>query len=222
MIPFADDAPRRGTPWVTWALILMNVYVFYHETLLSGPELYAFFRQWAVVPRDFFTGPTPYITLVSAMFLHGSWLHLLGNMLFLWVFGDNVEGRLGSLRYLAFYLVTGVLGNALHILTHPTSTVPALGASGAVAGVLGGYWVAFPGAQVRTLLFLGIFITVVRLPAFLMLLYWFLLQVIGGLSVFQQPGSETVAYFAHIGGFLAGIFLMRLWGRRRPSWPGGF
>lgn len=212
---------------MTITLILVNLYVFMRQWLLPPDAAQALIAQWGVIPARVdaawqgaaLSQPHVLATLVTATFLHGGWLHVAGNMLFLWVFGDNIEARLGSLRYLLFYLAAGVVGNVAHVLANPGSLVPAIGASGAVAGVLGAYLVLYPRSRVRTLIFLGIFITVIEVPALLLLLYWFLVQLANGLAAVSMPGVATVAYWAHIGGFALGMVVARLlpprrdWGR---------
>ncbi|MBX5476063.1 MAG: rhomboid family intramembrane serine protease [Clostridia bacterium] len=227
MVPLRDSEPSGRFPWVTITLILVNLYVFMRQWLLPPDAAQALIAQWGVIPARVdaawqgaaLSQPHVLATLVTATFLHGGWLHVAGNMLFLWVFGDNIEARLGSLRYLLFYLAAGVVGNVAHVLANPGSLVPAIGASGAVAGVLGAYLVLYPRSRVRTLIFLGIFITVIEVPALLLLLYWFLVQLANGLAAVSMPGVATVAYWAHIGGFALGMVVARLlpprrdWGR---------
>lgn len=158
-------------------------------------------------------------TVVTAMFLHGGWMHLIGNMLYLWVFGDNVEDRLGRLQYLLFYLLTGVVANLAQVLADPQSPVPLIGASGAVAGVLGAYFLTYPRARVLTLMPLGIFITMVQVPAVVFLFLWFVLQLLNGVASIGIPQiAGQVAWWAHIGGFITGMVLIR-WFPRRNWYP---
>lgn len=229
MIPLHDDIPSPRTPFVTYALILVNVLVFFHELSL-GPGINAFFNEWAVIPREL-TRAWPALThgafrlddwlpVLTAMFLHGGWLHLAGNMLSLWIFGDNVEGRLGHLGYLFFYLMAGLVATALQVAVNPLSTLPSLGASGAIAGVLGCYLVLFPDARVLTLVPLGFFLTTVRLSAWIFLVLWFGMQAIQGIAALapSQANVGGVAWWAHIGGFVCGLLmgvLVRA-SRRRP------
>lgn len=216
MIPLHDDIPSPRIPVVTYALIILNVLAFLHELSL-GPAIDAFFQEWAVVPQEL-TREWPqllhgvfhldaWLPVLTAMFLHGGWLHLGGNMLTLWIFGDNVEGRLGHLGYLLFYLAAGILATALQVAINPTSTLPSLGASGAIAGVLGFYLVLFPDARVLTLVPLGFFLTTVRLPALIYLLLWFGMQAIQGIVALapSQANVGGVAWWAHIGGFAFGL-----------------
>jgi membrane associated rhomboid family serine protease len=178
----------------------------------------AFFDQWAVIPRQLTSNFAPEaITLLSAMFLHGSWLHLGGNMLYLWIFGDNIEDRLGKLRYIIFYLLGGLAASAAQILVAPNSPIPNVGASGAIAGVLGGYLILYPKARILTL----VVRVMTQVPAFLVLGFWFVLQLfqgVGSLGVPTDAQEGGVAFFAHIGGFVAGMILIKpfLWGRETP------
>jgi membrane associated rhomboid family serine protease len=190
-----------------------------------------FLQHWAVIPHELThewphllqgqVRPMVWLPVVTAMFLHGGWLHLGGNMLFLWIFGDNVEDRLGRLGFLLFYLAAGVAATALQIVLNPTSLVPTLGASGAIAGVLGAYVVLYPRAQVLTLVPLGLFMTTLRVPAVLYLLIWFGLQALQGVSSLATARADTggVAWWAHVGGFALGVVVgavLRL-GRRPPT-----
>lgn len=210
MLPLSDDnRGRRTQPIVTWALIGMNIAIFAYQWLLNDFEHWQFLMEWAVVPDRISSGQNLH-TLVTSAFLHGSWFHLGSNMLFLWIFGDNVEDVLGHVKYLLFYLVTAIAAGLAQVLISMDSLVPMVGASGAVSGLLAAYIVLFPHGRVRTLLALGIFITVVMLPAWIMIGYWFLLQVLSGLFSLGQPDTGGgVAFFAHIGGFIAGLALVR-------------
>src|SRR5579884_321969 len=180
MLPLSDSPRTRLTPWINLTLIATNVVAFLYELSL-GPRLEPFLMRWAVVPAHVTAAleggaraqPAVLVTLVTAMFLHGGWLHLGGNMLFLWIFGDNVEDRLGHARYFLFYLVCGVIANFAQIMIDPTSTIPALGASGAIAGVLGAYVVTYPGASVSVVLPIFFLFTVVDVPALIMIGLWF-------------------------------------------------
>ena len=229
MIPLSD-APgrRRSFPAVNILLILINIAVFVHELSL-GSGLNRFFTDYGVVPAAIASGhplsptaPSPiYITLLTSQFIHGGFLHIAGNMIFLWVFGDNVEDYMGHAGYLLFYLISGVIAGLGQVLADPSSTVPGIGASGAIAGVLAGYRVLFPRASVRTLLFLGPFIVMPRLSAFLLIGFWFLLQVISAfveLTV-TAAASGGVAFFAHVGGFLFGLAVVAVWKSLRPPRP---
>ncbi len=241
MIPFRDENPTRSLPIVVVALIAANVVVFLHQLLLSDVEHVVFVYTHGAIPAVLLGGadivevlPPPvraavlvadlpvkvlqptWLTILTAMFLHGGLLHLGSNMLYLWIFGNNVEDVLGHVRFLVFYLVCGALAAAAQILMSLRSPVPMIGASGAIAGVLGAYYVKFPHARVQCLVFLFFFITVVMLPAGLVLLIWFLLQILNSMGSAQGG----VAFFAHIGGFVAGWALIRRFEprRRRPRY----
>ncbi|MFY9114664.1 MAG: rhomboid family intramembrane serine protease [Dethiobacteria bacterium] len=221
MIPLRDNIRSRKFPLVNISLIVVYFWVFFYQIRLLPEEAYRFVYAYGLVPQDFlnslflpFNGNQElgtlvmgtFAPLVTAIFLHGGWLHLLGNMLYLWIFGDNVEERLGSVRYLAVYLFMGIGGNLAHIIFNPHSTAPVIGASGAIAGVLGIYFLVFPRAKVLTLLPLGFFITFVHVPAVLFLALWFILQVFNALIAQNMAmGAEQVAWWAHVGGFLLGM-----------------
>ena len=231
MLPIGDYAGhRRSFPFVTYALIAVNVLVFVYQLSLPQAQLERFVFQWGTVPREIISGvdapPTIdapiYLTLLTAMFMHGSWLHLGGNMLYLWVFGDNVEDAFGHLKYLLFYLLCGVAAAGTQIAISTDSTIPLVGASGAIAGVMGAYLVMFPGATVRTVVVLIFFITVTYLPAILVIGIWFLMQLYSGIGSLGVPTMQGgVAFWAHIGGFVAGMALAFFFRRRdyRASAP---
>lgn len=207
MIPLRDSQPSYSTPVVTAGLIVANVLVFLHQVSLDDFSLNHFIRTYAIVPARF-----EFSTLLTSMFLHGGWLHLIGNMWFLWIYGDNVEDILGGLRYLVFYLLCGVAAGLAHVLTNAGSPVPTIGASGAVAGVMGAYLVKFPHSRIVTLIPIFFLLTTVELPAVLILLYWFLIQIFSGMAAAGQMASAQggVAWFAHVGGFVAGMVLIGL------------
>ena len=226
MFPINDNNPTRITPFVTYALIAINILVFINELSLTQPQLEQFFHLYAVVPRELTANlngipvnqpvPEP-LTLITSQFLHGGFAHLFGNMLFLWIFGNNIEDQLGHVKYLIFYLACGILAALSQWFFSTQSGIPALGASGAIAGVLGAYILRFPRARVRTLLFLGPFITFPDIPAIFFLGIWFLQQALYGvasLNVESSIGMENggVAYWAHIGGFVFGAILGPLLG----------
>ena len=210
MLPLSDDnRGRRTQPLVTWALLVVNIAVFAYQMVLNEREHWQLLMNWAVVPDRISSGDQLH-TLVTSAFLHGSWFHLASNMLFLWIFGDNVEDVLGHLKYLLFYLVTAVAASLAQVAIDADSLVPVVGASGAISGLLAAYIVLFPHGRIRTLLTLGIFITVAMLPAWIMIGYWFLLQLISGLlTLGESTQGGGVAFFAHIGGFVAGYLLVR-------------
>jgi membrane associated rhomboid family serine protease len=229
MIPLRDDIPSRTAPVVNVLLIIANVLAFFYQLLL-GPQLNQFLRQFAVIPWLYFhdvavtsagglreIGPVDLtVPLVTSMFLHGGWMHLGGNMLYLWIFGDNVEDRMGHGRYLLFYLACGVSASAAHIWSNPASRVPSLGASGAIAGVLGAYFLLYPKARVVALLPLGFFTQLVHLPALFFLGWWFVQQFFYGLLSLGVQSAQTggVAWWAHIGGFVAGVVLVWVFQKR--------
>jgi membrane associated rhomboid family serine protease len=223
MIPLRDHNPSRTTPVVNYILIAINVAMFFWE-LSFGPNIERALFSVAFIPARFFLyGPVPanIITMFVSMFLHGGWLHLGGNMLYLWIFGDNIEDRLGHVRYLLFYILCGLIATLAHAFANPASTLPSIGASGAIAGVLGAYLLLFPHARVTTLLPIFFFITVREIPAIFVLGVWFLLQLFtGAASIGATADTGGVAYFAHIGGFVAGMLLIVvLGGRRRRLQP---
>ncbi len=213
MFPLRDHNPSGRTPLVTLALIAANVVVFLgYFTTLGDWDLMRFFMNWGLVPGRLASGQG-YETLISHMFLHGGWMHLVGNMLFLWIFGDNLEDEMGHLGFLMFYLACGLAAAGLQILADPASGVPMVGASGAVAGVMGGYLLLFPKARVDVLLFFVIFFRVFALKAWIVLGLWFALQLFSGFSTPTEGGG--VAYWAHVGGFAAGLALtVPVWRRR--------
>lgn len=220
MIPIRDEIPPQRVPVVTRALIVLNVAAFLYQIML-GLKVASFMQIWGVVPERIaqaFAGQTPapnaLLTLFTSMFLHGGWIHLIGNMWYLWIFGDNVEDELGSLRFLGFYLAAGVVSALMHVLFHPDSLMPAVGASGAIAGVLGAYAFAFPKARVVTLVPIIFFFQIVALPALLVLGLWFVFQFFSA-TLFTGGAGGGVAWWAHIGGFLFGIIAMATL-RRRP------
>ncbi|HLE85820.1 MAG TPA: rhomboid family intramembrane serine protease [Thermoanaerobaculia bacterium] len=226
MLPLRDDVPSRRRPVVTIALILVNVAFFVYELSL-GPRLQEFLMSAAFVPARLFGGGPDGGGEVQAggallsMFLHGGWAHIGGNMLFLWIFGDNVEDRLGHLRFVVFYLACGFAATYAQAFAQPELAVPTVGASGAIAGVLGAYLFLHPGARIHTLVFLGFLITTVEVPALVYLPVWFILQLLSGVAAVGAATSAQaggVAWFAHIGGFVAGpLLLLALGGRRRPA-----
>ena len=226
MIPLRDENPSSSAPVVTRALIGLNVVAFVYELML-GPELHPFIYTWGLVPArltlalqsnaESLAGPG--LTILTSMFLHGGWLHLIGNMWYLWIFGDNIEDRLGRGRFLIFYLMSGAVAAGLHAALNPASRMPTVGASGAIAGVLGAYLAAFPRARIITLVPLFPFFQVMALPALVVLGLWIVMQFFSGALSLGYGGGGGVAWWAHIGGFAFGLLGMRLVGgaRRRPS-----
>lgn len=217
MIPLRDSTRSRSSPVVVFGLIAVCVAVFLYTVGLEGPRAQmAFFSSYGAIPRAVTGGfaPDAWRGLLTSVFLHGSWMHLGGNMLYLWVFGDNVEDAMGHGRFIVFYLLAGVVAALAHVLTAPSSSVPLIGASGAIAGVLGAYVVLYPRARILSLVALGLFIRLVELPAVLVLSLWFLLQLVQGLAALGAPSVTTVAWWAHIGGFVAGMVLVPVFVRR--------
>ncbi len=221
MFPIGDENDHSGVAFVSIGLIVVNVLAWLLELSQPSPAaLQSFIEAWGVVPREYSAGqdiapqiPYPYwSTLLTSMFLHGGWGHLGGNMLFLWIFGDNIEHRIGHLRFIVFYLVCGFAAGLAHIFFNAGSMIPTVGASGAISGVLGGYLVLFPRNRVYVMTWGG----VAAVPAILMLGLWILLQFVNGFgSVAETPETGGVAYLAHIGGFVAGMILAPLFSPRQ-------
>lgn len=228
MIPLRDNVPARRFPFVTLGLIAVNVIVFVKELSLPRPEVEALMYFWGVIParllipfhRAFSNFPPgALLTPFTHMFLHGGWLHLLSNMWALWLFGDNVEDRLGHARYALFYILCGLLAIALHVVLHPLSRMPTIGASGAIAGVMGAYFLLFPWARILVLFPVIFYPVFFEIPAAIYLLLWFVLQIYSGAFslVFGAGGFGGVAFWAHVGGFAAGMYLVRRWRRPRAA-----
>jgi membrane associated rhomboid family serine protease len=231
VVPLRDENPIKITPYVTYALIAANILVFIYELTLAPPQLDVFFHLFAVVPRELtasFNGiplnqPVPEaLTLVSSQFLHAGFTHVGFNMLFLWIFGNNIEEELGSVKYLIFYISCGILAALAQWFFSAMSGIPSLGASGAIAGVMGAYILKFPNVRVVTFLPLGFFFTTVRVPAVFFLGFWFLQQAFNGIAMLEAPanvGMESggVAYWAHAGGFIFGAILGPLLGLFSPD-----
>ena len=207
MIPLRDTQPSYSKPLVTMAIIAVNVLAFLFEISLDPDLRENLIYAFGIVPDRFH-----YIDLMTSMFLHGGWMHLIGNMWFLWIYGDNVEDILGSAQYLLFYLACGVAAALLHVALNGDSRVPTIGASGAIAGVMGAYLVKFPRSRIITLIFLFVFVTTVEIPAYVILLYWFVIQIFSGVGSvgYSQISQGGVAWFAHVGGFVTGIILVML------------
>ena len=199
MIPLRDTIPSRTVPFVTYGLLALNVLVFLHQVRL-GPRMEEFVYTYGLVPRDFTIE-----TLVTSMFLHGGWMHLIGNMLYLHIFGDNVEDRLGHARFLGMYLGAGIVAGLAQFVIDPTSPIPMVGASGAIAGVTGAYLLFYPRARVVTLVPFFVFLYIGEIPAVVFLVIWFLYQLALGVGSLGMTGAGGVAFWAHIGGFVAGM-----------------
>jgi membrane associated rhomboid family serine protease len=227
MIPLRDDQPRYSTPYVTYFLIGLNLLIFFFESMLDPVGLNALVSQFAAVPAHlsaFLAGSSRYSLLAvilpffTSMFLHGSLMHVVGNMWFLYIFGDNIEDYLGHFQYLVFYLLAGFIAMAAQVIVDPYSRVPTLGASGAIAGVLGAYFILYPRARVLT----WFFMFVLYIPAWIMLGYWFVLQFFSGaVTALAYEGHSVggVAFWAHVGGFIAGIVMIKLFPPRPRRYP---
>ena len=221
MLPLHDDQPTRIRPMVTVGLIVVCSVVFLWQLSLSEAGFERAIFSLGMIP-SVLIGPLALppeaklvpnaLTVLSSMFLHGGWLHLLGNMLYLWIFGNNVEDSMGHLRFLIFYLVCGAVAALLQAYSAPMSNIPMIGASGAVAGTLGAYLLLHPRARILTFVFLGIFWTFIRLPAVIVLGGWIVIQIVNAIGV--QPGTGGVAWLAHVGGFLSGVMLIGVFKRR--------
>ncbi|HER43167.1 MAG TPA: rhomboid family intramembrane serine protease [Candidatus Eisenbacteria bacterium] len=232
-LPLKDLNPTRRTPVVTRTLIVMNILVFLYQ-LWQGHGGANLVASLGATPLEItrmtdltgpvagvmhVPGPDPiFLTLLSSMFLHGGFLHLAFNMLYLWIFGNNIEDVLGPLRFILFYLAAGLMAHAMHIASDPNSIIPTIGASGAISGVMGAYLVLFPQARIMTLAWIFIFIQFIYVPAFVIIIYWFVLQLISGMISLGGQLGGGVAWFAHIGGFLAGVFMILLMEGGRVYW----
>ena len=228
MFPIRDTVASHHRPWAVWGLVLVNALVFAGELLLSPPELARTFEQFGIVPRRF-TEPawaelaglsSTYWPFVTHMFLHAGWLHFLGNVWTLWIFGDNVEDRMGSLRFLSFYLGCGIVAGSVQMLATSHSSIPSIGASGAIAGVMGAYFLLFPRARVITLVPLLFYPLFIEIPAVVYLGIWFWMQLFSGSLALARPDQAGgIAFLAHVGGFAAGFVLHRLFLSPRRSAP---
>ncbi|HYG98432.1 MAG TPA: rhomboid family intramembrane serine protease [Terriglobales bacterium] len=237
MIPIRDDAPRFSTPYITYVLLALNIVVFLFELTFAGPQRNALMFEFGFLPVKItalfsgvdtvllqggvmvpVTAQTALVPVFTSIFMHASWLHLIFNMWALWIFGDNIEDYLGHFWYLVFYLMSGLAAAALHTILNPVSAIPSVGASGAIAGIMGAYIVLYPTAQVTTLLPIFVFFTFIHLPAWLVLGYWFIVQFLSGtatsIAYSNQTSGGGVAFWAHVGGFVAGIALIKLFPRR--------
>ncbi len=214
MIPFKDDNPTSRFPFLTIALIIINTLVFIFQTLSPlDPRRIAF--AYGAIPHFLLTMKTvqpihPVLTVFTSMFMHGGLIHLGTNMLYLWIFGNNIEDKLGYGRFILFYILCGFAAAYSHAITDPVSTIPMIGASGAVSGILGAYLLLFPHAKVHTLIFLGFFVQVIRLPALFVIGFWIVIQFINGIISKGFINQGGIAWFAHIGGFVFGILIIKL------------
>lgn len=223
LFPLYDENPTKSFPWVTFSLIIVNVLVFLYElSLQSAGKLPQFFQTAALIPYEIthVVKLTPGVTnigilsIFTSMFMHAGWLHIIVNMWYLWVFGNNVEDSLGHIKYLFFYLLCGIGGGIGHIIAQPNSPVPTVGASGAIAGVLAGYLILFPTARIVTILPIFIFIQIVRVPAILLIGIWIMIQIVSGMGSLSSQASGGTAWFAHVGGFVTGIILILLFSKK--------
>ena len=218
MIPLKDEHPSGQVPVLMIGILLSNVGIFVYAWLLGDIGSHVFSARYGAIPFEIMHGidaisPTPipiYLTLLSSMFMHGGILHLGGNMLYLWIFGNNIEAALGPARFLFFYLFCGVIATLAHVISEPESTIPMVGASGAIAGILGGYLAAFPGTRILVL----VFYFILRVPALIVLGGWFVIQLLNASSA---SGTSDVAWFAHIAGFIVGYVLMHQWKNKIPA-----
>jgi membrane associated rhomboid family serine protease len=223
MFPLKDDNPTTITPFVTFALIAINVLIFVYQFFLLEPRSSEiFFYQFGAIPAVVIGQQSlpanigaipPILSVFTSMFLHGGFMHLIGNMWFLWIFGNNIEEAMGHLRFIIFYLICGIIASWSHIASDPSSVLPSIGASGAIGGVMGAYIMLYPRARVWTFIFLFFFIKVLSLPAGIILGYWFVIQLLSGSMAGGQAGGG-VAFWAHIGGFLAGVLLVGLFKKK--------
>ncbi len=226
MIPIRDEIKTHRTPLVNYALIVVNVLVFLWM-FLNSSNLESIYYEYALIPSNFLNGidAGDITDILTSMFMHGGWMHLLGNMLYLWIFGDNIEDRLGHIGYLIFYLAGGVAAALLQVVISPSSGIPMLGASGAIAAVLGAYLVMYPNSRVYTFVPIGFFARLTLMPAIIVLGLWFVLQLLSGVGSLGALDQGGTAYFAHIGGFIFGLVVGWLFKKRGsdpqpapPSW----
>lgn len=220
MFPLYDTARSRKFPIVNLTLILANILAFLYELQIGSGALDGFISNWGLIPARLADNPaTAWTTIYSSMFLHGGWFHIINNMWVLFIFGDNVEARMGRIKYLIFYLFSGTAAGLLQTFVLPESQVPMIGASGAVAGVLGAYLVFFPRSRVASLVPIFFIFTIIEIPAFIYLVFWFVSQLYSGWLSFQGVGGSGIAWWAHIGGFLFGLVMSFFFaGRRRASY----
>lgn len=227
MIPLRDNIPSRGIPLVNWGLIGINTVIFIYQTGMKPFALNNFINTYGMTPDKLsLFHPASWIPLITAMFLHGGWFHLISNMWVLFIFGDNIEDRMGHLRYLSFYLLGGIFANLLEALVLPKSMVPAIGASGAIAAVLGGYFLLYPRARVVTIILFFIIPWIAEISALIFLGFWFISQLYSGFLSLSNASTGGIAWWAHVGGFLFGMITVYLFARPRApevyfnrQWP---
>jgi membrane associated rhomboid family serine protease len=213
MFPLRDTQPSYSKPVVTILLIVVNILIFLFEFSLDPYAQNDFINAYGLIPDQFH-----FSNIITSMFLHGGWMHVLGNMWFLWIFGDNIEDILGHGKYILFYLLCGVVAALAQVAVSPNSRIPTVGASGAIAGVMGAYMIKFPQSRILSLVTIVVFFTTIEVPAWVMLIYWFVIQFFSGVGTLgvNQASQGGVAFFAHIGGFIAGIVLISVMGPRQP------
>jgi len=215
MIPLYDTIRTRQFPFINWLLILANAAVFWYELQFGENALQNFIFTWGLIPAELLSKPQQeWLTVFTAMFLHGGWFHIISNMWVLYIFGDNIEERVGSIRYLLFYLLSGIAAASLQVFILPSSSVPMIGASGAIAGVLGAYLVSFPGSRIASIVPIFFIFTIVEVPAILFLILWFASQLYSGLFAMQGSAGSGIAWWAHVGGFLFGLIMVPFFRRR--------
>lgn len=216
MFPLYDTVRSRRFPIINWMLVLLNGLVFYYELTLGETELHRFILDWGLVPAQLaLDSAESWLRILSSMFLHGGWFHIISNMWILIIFGDNVEDRMGGMRYLLFYLLSGTAAALLQAFLYPDSAIPMIGASGAIAGVLGAYLVLYPRARIASIVPIFFIFTVIELPALIFLGFWFVSQLFQGWLALGGADMGGVAWWAHIGGFIFGLVMVRLFARRR-------
>jgi len=218
MLPLYDTVRSRKFPLINLTLVLANVLAFLYELQMDPAALKEFIFTWGLIPARFLSDPnTVWTTIFSSMFLHGGWFHIINNMWVLLIFGDNVEAGMGKIRYLIFYLLSGLAAGLLQTYIQPTSSVPMIGASGAVAGVLGAYLILFPRSRIASLVPILFIFTIVEIPAMLFLIFWFVSQLYSGLGAIQGGGESGIAWWAHVGGFLFGVLMVSFFAIRKRT-----
>jgi len=221
MIPYKDDNPISITPFSTILIISLNILIFIMQ-IMFGEDGKSIVYNYGALPHNIISFQSsqpipPVLTIFTSMFMHGGLFHLVMNMLFFWIFGNNIEERLGHVRFIVFYIFCGFVAAFSHALISPGSNIPMIGASGAVAGMLGAYILLFPMARIRTIVFLGFYVTVIKIPALIVIGFWAIIQVVSGLISQGNAAQGGIAFFAHVGGFIAGLSTIKLWQPRRSS-----
>ncbi len=218
MFPLYDTVRSRKFPLINVLLIIVNVLAFLYEIQMNPSTLKGFIFTWGLIPVDFLSDPSVmWTTIFTAMFLHRGWFHIINNLWVLFIFGDNVEERMGSFRYLLFYLLSGMAAGLLQVYVLSTSSTPMIGASGAIAGVLGAYLILFPRSRIASIVPIFIIFTLVEIPAFIYLIFWFFSQLYSGLFAVQGGGGSGIAWWAHIGGFIFGVLMVSFFARKKRT-----